>query len=131
MTTNTPPHLPDPEHMRSQVAAALPYFRQVRWVQSTHSTNAALLAMARAESGPLARPWLLGAHLQERGRGRAGRNWQNRPRANLMFSCAFDVFLPPPALPNMWPLAGLDDCEAVLELIGPTRSPNGRSVRKG
>ncbi|AEC21795.1 putative biotin protein ligase [Pusillimonas sp. T7-7] len=121
MTTNTPPHLPDPEHMMSQVAAALPYFRQVRWVQSTHSTNADLLAMARAESGPLARPWLLGAHLQERGRGRAGRNWQNRPGANLMFSCAFDVFLPPQELPTLSPLAGLAACEALRELIGPDR----------
>ncbi|NYT84294.1 biotin--[acetyl-CoA-carboxylase] ligase [Pollutimonas harenae] len=119
MTISTPLHLPDPEQMLNQVSAALPHFRQVRWVQTTHSTNADLLAMARSTSGPLARPWLLGAHLQERGRGRAGRNWQNRPGANLMFSCAFDVFLPPKELPTLSPLAGLAACEALRELISP------------
>lgn len=119
MTTNTPPLLPEPAQIKNELAAALPRFRQLQWVQTTHSTNADLLAMARAENGPLARPWLLGAHLQERGRGRAGRNWQNRPGANLMFSCAFDVFLPPVQLPTLSPLAGLAACEALRELISP------------
>ncbi|MGB3288434.1 MAG: biotin--[acetyl-CoA-carboxylase] ligase, partial [Burkholderiaceae bacterium] len=68
---------------------------------------------------PQARPWLQGAHLQERGRGRAGRRWQNRPGANLMFSCAFDVFLAPQQLPTLSPLAGLAACEALRELVEP------------
>src|SRR5690606_28485961 len=66
-----------------------------------------------------ARPWLLGAHLQHHGRGRAGRTWQNRPGANLMFSCAFDVFLPPQHLPTLSPAAGVAACEALRSLIGP------------
>ena len=119
MTTSKPLPLPDPEQMRHDVAARLPQFKQVQWVATTHSTNADLLAMARATNGPLARPWLLGAHLQERGRGRSGRNWQNRQGANLMFSCAFDVFLPPHELPSLSPLVGLAACEALRDVIGP------------
>ncbi|QAA94553.1 biotin--[acetyl-CoA-carboxylase] ligase [Pollutimonas thiosulfatoxidans] len=116
----TPPQpLPDPSHLAADLAAALPAFKQVQWVQTTDSTNGDLLAMARADRGPQARPWLLGAHLQERGRGRAGRRWQNRPGANLMFSCAFDVFLSPRQLPALSPLAGLAACEALRELITP------------
>src|SRR3546814_19071195 len=67
----------------------------------------------------LDRPWLLGAHLQEKGRGRAGRTWQNRAGANLMFSCAFDVFLSPKLLPALSPLAGIAACEALRELLPP------------
>ncbi|MCC2596116.1 biotin--[acetyl-CoA-carboxylase] ligase [Pusillimonas sp. MFBS29] len=123
MTISTPLHLPEPGQMLTQLTAALPHFKQVRWVDSTNSTNADLMAMARAQSGPQARPWLLGAHLQHAGRGRAGRSWQNRPGANLMFSCAFDVFLPPAQLPTLSPLAGLAACEALRELLAPaTRS---------
>lgn len=121
MTSSPHPLLPGPAQMMSELSAALPHFRQVQWVQTTHSTNADLLAMARTENGPLARPWLLGAHLQERGRGRAGRTWQNRPGANLMFSCAFDIFLPPAQLPTLSPLAGLAACEALRELISPSQ----------
>lgn len=107
------PPLPAPDELVEQLSAALPHFRQIQWVESTVSTNADLLEMARAEKGRQVRPWLLGAHLQERGRGRAGRRWQNRKGANLMFSCAFDVFLPPQQLPTLSPLAGLAACEAL------------------
>lgn len=65
-----------------------------------------------------AKPWLLGAHLQQTGRGRAGRAWQNRPGAALMFSCAFDTTLPPALLPVLSPLAGLVACEALRGLAG-------------
>lgn len=112
------PSLPEPAALEDEITHALPRFRQVRWVASTQSTNADLMHMARAEGGPLARPWLLGAHLQERGRGRAGRSWQNRAGANLMFSCAFDVFLPVAQLPTLSPLAGLAACEALRTLLG-------------
>lgn len=111
--------LPDPATLRTQLAAQLPHFRHIDWVDSTVSTNADLLERARADSGPLARPWLLGAHLQERGRGRAGRTWQNRVGANLMFSCAFDVFLPPRQLPTLSPLAGQSACVSLRQFISP------------
>lgn len=119
MSPTSHPTLPSPDQLVREVAAALPHFRQVQWVEKTESTNADLLNMARADRGPQARPWLLGAHLQERGRGRAGRSWQNRMGANLMFSCAFDVFLPPRQLPTLSPLAGLAACEALRELVLP------------
>lgn len=111
--------LPTAEHLRTVLRSALPNFQQIDWVDSTVSTNADLLAKARADSGPLARPWLLGAHLQTQGRGRAGRTWQNRVGANLMFSCAFDVFLPPQQLPTLSPLAGVLACEALRKFISP------------
>lgn len=105
--------------MHAALAHALPHFQQLDWVDSTTSTNAQLLARARSTSGLLARPWLLGAHLQEQGRGRAGRTWQNRINANLMFSCAFDVFLPPRQLPTLSPLAGVVACDVLRTFIAP------------
>ncbi len=104
--------------MARALAGALPAFRQVRWVASTGSTNADLLAQARDESAPR-KPWLLGAHQQTSGRGRAGRPWQNRPGATLMFSCAFDVDVPAAVLASLSPLAGLVVCEALRRLAGP------------
>jgi BirA family biotin operon repressor/biotin-[acetyl-CoA-carboxylase] ligase len=111
--------LPAPEPMAEELSALMPPFKQVRWVETTASTNADLMTMARSTGGPAARPWILGAHLQEQGRGRAGRTWQNRPGANLMFSCAFDVFLPSTQLATLSPLAGLAACEALRGLISP------------
>lgn len=107
------------KNMHTSLRDALPHFQQVDWVDSTVSTNADLLTKARTHTGPLARPWLLGAHLQTQGRGRAGRTWQNRVGANLMFSCAFDVFLPPQQLPTLSPLAGILACEALRKFISP------------
>ncbi len=108
--------LPAPDALQRAVQARLPGFAHVQWVASTGSTNADLLA--RARRGRDAKPWLLGAHLQEAGRGRAGRAWQNRSGATLMFSCAFDVRLPPAQLPALSPLAGLAACEALRRLSG-------------
>ncbi len=105
--------------MAASLRLALPNFRHVEWVERTASTNGDLLDRARHHGQSMARPWLLGAHMQESGRGRAGRTWQNRAGANLMFSCAFDVFLPPKQLPTLSPLAGVAACEALRELIGP------------
>lgn len=119
MSSLQTPTLPEPGRMASDLRAALPCFRQVDWVERTTSTNADLLNRARHDDCKLARPWLLGAHIQENGRGRAGRTWQNRLGANLMFSCAFDVFLPPRKLPALSPLAGLAACEALRGLVGP------------
>src|SRR3546814_8427340 len=105
--TAAPPFLPAPCQMVDELRSTLPHFKQIQWLEKTDSTNADLLTMARADHGPQARPWLVGAHLQEHGRGRAGRRWQNRPGANLMFSCAFDVFITPQQLATLSPLAGL------------------------
>ncbi len=120
MTSKFSPPLPTPAEMISQLGTALPSFKQIRWVESTESTNGDLMALARNDLGPVARPWLLGAHLQERGRGRAGRSWQNRAGANLMFSCAFDIFLPARQLPTLSPLVGLAACEALRTLVSPS-----------
>lgn len=122
------PTLPAPAKMVSQLGTALPSFKQIRWVDTTESTNGDLLSLARNERGPVARPWLLGAHLQQRGRGRAGRSWQNRAGANLMFSCAFDIFLPPRQLPTLSPLVGLAACEALRTLVSP-RSQSHLSMK--
>jgi BirA family biotin operon repressor/biotin-[acetyl-CoA-carboxylase] ligase len=124
------PELPTPDSMaaalRDRLADACPRpFGQVDWVEQTGSTNADLLARARARAngadsaGAAPKPWLLGAHLQQTGRGRAGRAWQNRPGAALMFSCAFDTPLAAASLPVLSPLAGLAACEALRAIAGP------------
>lgn len=117
-----PPTLPQALPLANRLRAGLPGFRRVDWVERTGSTNADLLHRARADGQP-ARPWLLGSHLQDSGRGRAGRTWQNRPGANLMFSCAFDVFLPPRLLPALSPLAGVAACQALRSLLEPGNRP--------
>jgi BirA family biotin operon repressor/biotin-[acetyl-CoA-carboxylase] ligase len=109
--------LPEPALMTERVKRALPQFHRVNWVETTASTNADLLALARTPDGPSARPWLLGAHTQERGRGRSGRTWQNRRGANLMFSCAFDIFLPARQLPTLSPYVGMLACNALRGLL--------------
>src|SRR3546814_19686567 len=110
--------------MVDELSSTMPHFKQIQWLEKTESTNADLLTMARADHGPQARPWLVGAHLQEHGRGRAGRRWQNRPGANLMFSCAFDVFITQQQLATLSPLAGLAPCEALREPVqAQTRKP--------
>lgn len=117
MDTAPMPALLSPQEMMQSLRPALAQFKQVEWYEQTESTNADLLSKTSALQ--LARPWLLGAHLQNKGRGRVGRTWQNRPGANLMFSCAFDVFLPPHQLATLSPLAGVAACEALRSLIGP------------
>jgi len=105
------PFLPDPVTLTRMLRKTLTPFTHVDWVASTASTNADLLDMARTSS--FSRPWLQGAHVQTQGRGRVGRTWQNRPGACLMFSCAFDVSLPPVQLPMLSPLAGVAACTAL------------------
>jgi len=104
-----------------QLRHALPEFVCVQWLADTDSTNAQLLARARqaGQADVPARPWLLGAHAQQRGRGRAGRLWQHRAGATLMFSCAFDVPLPPAKLPALSVLAGVAACEALRQWLSP------------
>ncbi|OZI32576.1 biotin--[acetyl-CoA-carboxylase] ligase [Bordetella genomosp. 10] len=112
--------LPPPATLAEQVRQRLPHFGDVNWVQETGSTNADLLERTRLQvGGGGLRPWLRGAHLQNTGRGRAGRNWQNRPGQALMFSCAFDTTLAAAELPALSPLAGLAAAEALRGLAGP------------
>ena len=118
-TSSMPAHLPEPSELQTLLSHALPAFRHIRWREETGSTNADLLALAHDTSTLTTRPWLEGAHLQTMGRGRAGRTWQNRRGANLMFSCAFDVFIPARNLPALSPLAGVATAEALRSLIDP------------
>ncbi|MER1966770.1 biotin--[acetyl-CoA-carboxylase] ligase [Castellaniella sp. GW247-6E4] len=111
--------LPAPEALAKALRGLLPGAWRIDWAERTGSTNADLLACARRAQGVPARPWLLGSHVQEQGRGRAGRTWQNRRDANLMFSCAFDVFLQARQLPTLAPLLGTASCEALRSLLGP------------
>lgn len=113
-----PIDLPAPDDLARMLGLRLPAFQDIAWTASTGSTNADLLARARTGAGA-GKPWLLGTHLQETGRGRAGRPWQNRVGAALMFSCAFDVHLPAAQLPALSPLAGLAACEALRAVAGP------------
>ncbi|HYG44909.1 MAG TPA: biotin--[acetyl-CoA-carboxylase] ligase [Bordetella sp.] len=106
--------LPAPEALARELSARLDGFQAIAWTASTGSTNADLLARARAGAGT----WLLGTHLQQTGRGRAGRPWQNRTGAALMFSCAYPVRMPANRLPALSPLAGLAACEALRTLAG-------------
>lgn len=117
------PTLPEPAALQNRLARGLPAFRHVRWLEETGSTNADLLALAHDTGTLTARPWLEGAHLQTMGRGRAGRSWQNRRGANLMFSCAFDVFIPARQLAALSPLTGVATAEALRTLVGPAHQP--------
>lgn len=112
-----PIDLPAPEILARTLGARLPAFQDIAWLQSTGSTNADLLARARSGAGG-GKPWLLGTHLQDAGRGRAGRPWQNRSGSTLMFSCAFDVHLPATQLAALSPLAGIVACEALRAVAG-------------
>lgn len=107
----------DAARLQTELRDRLPGFAQVDWVAATGSTNADLMARARAGAGP-ALPWLLGAWRQDSGRGRAGRPWANRSGETLMFSCAFEVTVPMDKLPSLSPMAGVVICEALRRLAG-------------
>src|SRR5690625_210475 len=109
--------LPSPENMVARLERILPRFAQIHWVQETTSTNSALMEQARDPRGQILRPWLLGAHYQSLGQGRGGRRWDNTPETQLMFSCAFDVFLPSHQLPTLSPAMGVAACQALRGLL--------------
>ncbi|CAM3980034.1 biotin--[acetyl-CoA-carboxylase] ligase [Bordetella tumulicola] len=109
-----PIDLPTPQTLARELSARLDGFQDIAWTAGTGSTNGDLLARARQDSGT----WLLGTHQQQAGRGRAGRPWQNRAGATLMFSCAYPVRMPAHRLPALSPLAGLIAGEALRSLIG-------------
>ena len=119
MQQHTLPVLPEPEVMEAQLRHKLPQFSTLEWVEHTDSTNADLMQRTHTDEATRLMPWLRGAHHQRAGRGRAGRTWQNRRGAHLMFSCAFDFFLPPRDLPALSPLAGLWTCQALRTFLQP------------
>lgn len=114
--------LPEPHAMQAALRDALPGFGDIAWLPVTGSTNADLLARARSADAP-ALPWLLGAHLQQAGRGRAGRSWQNAPGDALMMSCAFALRVPASRLSGLSPAAGIAACEALRQLAGAAAAP--------
>src|SRR5690606_19328557 len=67
-----PPQLPSPDELASQLRAVLTDWAEVQWCASTGSTNTDLLQAVKAGAPA---PRLLGTHLQEQGRGRAGRSF--------------------------------------------------------
>ncbi len=99
-----PPQLPSPDELASQLRAVLTDWAEVQWCASTGSTNTDLLQAVKAGAPA---PRLLGTHLQEQGRGRAGRSFQAGAGDALMFSCAFATSLPLMALPTLSVAFGL------------------------
>ena len=116
------PPFPSPKDLNEALIKALPDFGSVQWVDSTGSTNADLIQRLKAlqanapQQGPV-RPWLLGAHLQTAGKGRAGRPWANTAGSTLMFSCAFEPNIPLARLPAIAPALGVATCLALRSLI--------------
>lgn len=72
--------------LRERAATAWPGCA-VRWVEQTGSTNADLLAAARA--GDLTGPTVLATGNQTAGRGRQGRPWRDQPGAAVLCSIAW------------------------------------------
>ena len=112
---------PSPEALSTTLSDVLPSFGSVQWVRSTGSTNADLTQRAKQQlrdSPYPPRPWLLGAHLQTAGKGRAGRPWANEAGSTLMFSCAFETQIPLAQLPGIAPALGVTTCLALRSFIG-------------
>lgn len=109
--------LPAAAEMQQRLQKILPRFAQIRWVEQTGSTNPDLMTQARQPQGRLLKPWLLGAHHQTQGQGRSGRPWANAPGTQLMFSCAFDVFIPGYRLPTLSVITGLGACLGLRSLF--------------
>lgn len=118
------PLLSSPQDTQISLRNLLTNFGSVQWVDQTISTNLDLYNHARNNSMNTVKPWLLGAHLQEKGRGRSGRTWQNSSGAHLMFSCAFDVFLSPRLLPAISIVCGIAACNALRNLLYETHRKN-------
>jgi len=98
----TPPAL-DAETLRRAVLRPDGLWRALDVTPSTGSTNADLLALARAGTG--ARDGVvLAAEEQTAGRGRMGRSWVSPPRAALTFSVLLRPAPVPPARRGWLPL---------------------------
>lgn len=115
---------PSPQDFIGTLVETMPGFGAIDWVSSTGSTNADLIQ--RSRNNPRAAttyvipptPWLLGAHQQTAGKGRAGRPWANEAGSTLMFSCAFTHQIPLAQLPGIAPALGVATCLALRSLLG-------------
>ncbi|NLY65290.1 MAG: biotin--[acetyl-CoA-carboxylase] ligase, partial [Alcaligenaceae bacterium] len=110
--------LPSVSMLQRTLFTALPEFASIAWVEQIDSTNIHLMQEARNPQSQLARPALIGAHHQQKGKGRSGRQWVDNAGATLMFSCAYDVFLKPMQLPMLAPVAGIVACEQLRKTVG-------------
>jgi len=100
---------------RARLALAGSRFADVRWVESTGSTNTDAMALARAGEPE---GIVLVADHQTAGRGRLGRRWEASPGASLLVS----VLLRPPAAiaDAATMLAGLSMADALADAAGVT-----------
>jgi len=87
--------------LRDELVAPGGFWRDIRVVAETGSTNSDLLAEAR---GGLAEGVVLAAETQSAGRGRMGRHWVSPPRAALAFSVLLRPRDVPPASRGWVPL---------------------------
>lgn len=110
--------LPSPELMQASLQSGLAEFADVRWMSQINSTNIFLVQAAKDISQESFRPALVGAHYQTSGKGRLGRKWAGEFGGTLMFSCAYDVFLPDNKLPMLAPVAGIVACEELRKTVG-------------
>jgi BirA family biotin operon repressor/biotin-[acetyl-CoA-carboxylase] ligase len=88
-------------------------FADVRWVGSTGSTNADLLALAGDGEGE---GIVLGADHQTAGRGRRGRTWEAVPDAAILVSVLLRP--PAPAVDLVTPAVAVAAAEAVEQVVG-------------
>lgn len=102
----------------SRIAAAVvggPLWRSVQVVERTVSTNADVVAAARAGA---AEGMVLIAEEQAGGRGRLDRTWQSPPRSGLLMSLLLAPGLRPAALPLLSLVTGVAVVEAVRAVGG-------------
>lgn len=99
------------EQVRAAVAGTR--FADVRWVMSTGSTNADLLALAADGGGEGV---VLGTDHQTAGRGRRGRTWEAPPDAAVLVSVL--VRPPAPAVELVTPAVAVAASEAVEQVVG-------------
>src|SRR5215469_491240 len=106
----------DAARLNGALASGAGPWREVRVVEQTGSTNADLLAEARAGTGD---GLVLVAEAQTAGRGRLGRRWVSPPRGTLTFSVLLRPVGVPAGLLGWLPLlAGVAAASALAKTAG-------------
>src|SRR5215469_13456187 len=106
----------DAARLNGALASGAGPWREVRVVEQTGSTNADLLAEARAGTGD---GLVLVAEAQTAGRGRLGRRWVSPPRGTLTFSVLVVPFSETAGLLGWLPLlAGVATASALAKTAG-------------
>ncbi|QEI08605.1 biotin--[acetyl-CoA-carboxylase] ligase [Pigmentiphaga aceris] len=119
--------LPAPADLARQVRAALPLQAEVVWSSETGSTNADVQARLRARDLSADNQLILhGAHMQNAGRGRAGRAFQTQPGDALLMSAGFRLRLPLATMPALSIVSGLAACMAMASTLP---SPEGLKLK--